>query len=151
MKIASLPRAVDGVVLRYGFSRSHWYRRRRCCGSGPQGRGFDISAKGMPIGRSFTSMTAVAATVASLTAEPGVYNIVDDDPCPCEWLPAFARWVDGPNRRASAWEDALKSPARKRPLPPRSNSGGQQPGQGETWVHARPLLWKPHLARSAIC
>jgi nucleoside-diphosphate-sugar epimerase len=34
---------------------------------------------------------AVAAAVAALTAEPGVYNIVDDDPLPvAEWLPAFA-------------------------------------------------------------
>jgi hypothetical protein len=34
---------------------------------------------------------AVAATVAALTAEPGVYNIVDDDPLPvAEWLPAKA-------------------------------------------------------------
>jgi nucleoside-diphosphate-sugar epimerase len=35
---------------------------------------------------------AVAATVAALTAEADVYNIVDDDPLPvAEWLPAFAR------------------------------------------------------------
>ena len=34
---------------------------------------------------------AVAATVAALTAEPGVYNIVDDDPLPvAEWFPSFA-------------------------------------------------------------
>jgi len=44
---------------------------------------------------------AVAATVAALTAEPGVYNIVDDDPLPvAEWLPAFAPWVNAlANRR----------------------------------------------------
>jgi nucleoside-diphosphate-sugar epimerase len=30
---------------------------------------------------------AIAATVAALTAEPGVYNIVDDDPLQvAEWL-----------------------------------------------------------------
>ena len=30
-----------------------------------------------------------AATVAALTAKPGVYDIVDDDPLPvAEWLPA---------------------------------------------------------------
>ena len=35
---------------------------------------------------------AVAATVAALTAELCVYNIIDDDPLPIvEWLPAFAR------------------------------------------------------------
>jgi len=33
--------------------------------------------------------------VAAVTAEPGVYNIVDDDPLPvAERLPAFARWVN---------------------------------------------------------
>src|SRR3546814_19490755 len=40
---------------------------------------------------------AVAATVAAITAEPGTYNVMDDDPLPVsEWLPAFARWVDAP-------------------------------------------------------
>ena len=37
---------------------------------------------------------SAAATVAALTAPPGVYHVVDDDPCPVSrWLPAFARWV----------------------------------------------------------
>jgi nucleoside-diphosphate-sugar epimerase len=56
------------------------------------------------------------ATVASLTAEPRVYNIVDGDPSPVvQWLPAFARWVDAlpPPRiteeeaRAVAGEDSV--------------------------------------------
>ena len=35
--------------------------------------------------------------VAAPTAEPGVYNIVDDDPPPvAEWIRAFARWVNAP-------------------------------------------------------
>lgn len=44
--------------------------------------------------------------VAALTAEPGVYNIVDDDPLPvAEWLPAFARWVNTPEppRLSGSW------------------------------------------------
>jgi hypothetical protein len=33
-------------------------------------------------------------TVAALEAEPGVYNIVDDDPSAMDvWLPAFARFL----------------------------------------------------------
>ena len=40
---------------------------------------------------------AALATVAALTAPPGVYNVVDDDPFPVSvWLPAFARAVGAP-------------------------------------------------------
>ena len=52
---------------------------------------------------------AVAATVAALTAEPGVYNIVDDDPLPvAEWLPDFARWVNAPEPPRLSVDNALK-------------------------------------------
>jgi len=51
---------------------------------------------------------AVAATVAALTAEPGTYNVVDDDPLPVsEWMPAFARWVDAPEPPRMSEADAL--------------------------------------------
>jgi nucleoside-diphosphate-sugar epimerase len=37
---------------------------------------------------------AASATVAALTAPPGIYNVIDDDPSPVShWLPEFARWV----------------------------------------------------------
>ncbi|WP_208452565.1 hypothetical protein [Burkholderia gladioli] len=50
----------------------------------------------------------LAATVASITGEPDVYNIVDDDPLPvAQWMPAFARWVDAPASRRLSAEDAL--------------------------------------------
>jgi nucleoside-diphosphate-sugar epimerase len=40
---------------------------------------------------------AAIATVAALTAEPGVYNVVDDDPSQQSlWLPAFAKFVGAP-------------------------------------------------------
>ena len=52
---------------------------------------------------------AVAATVAALTAAPGVHNIVDDDPLPvAEWLPAFARWVNAPEPPRLSVDNALK-------------------------------------------
>ena len=52
---------------------------------------------------------AVAATAAALTAEPGVYNIVDDDPLPvAEWLPAFAQWVNAPEPPRLSVDNALK-------------------------------------------
>jgi len=40
---------------------------------------------------------AAIATVAALTAEAGVYNLVDDDPSPQSvWLPAFANFLGAP-------------------------------------------------------
>ena len=48
--------------------------------------------------------------VAALTAEPGVYNIVDDDPLPvAEWLPAFARWVNAPEPPRLSVDKAMLS------------------------------------------
>jgi len=66
---------LDGVVLRYGFfyGPGTWYGPAGGnCRPSPPGRRFDCWAKGKRgSGRSFTSMTRSAATVASLTAEPG--------------------------------------------------------------------------------
>ena len=40
---------------------------------------------------------AAIGTVAALTAEPGVYNLVDDDPSTqAVWLPAFAKFLGAP-------------------------------------------------------
>ncbi|TCU02117.1 hypothetical protein EV132_1646 [Rhizobium sullae] len=46
--------------------------------------------------------------MAAITAEPGTYNIVDDDPLRVsEWMPAFARWVDAPELPRISVADAL--------------------------------------------
>jgi nucleoside-diphosphate-sugar epimerase len=76
-------KSLAGVVLRYGFfyGPGTWYR--------PDGAIADQLRKGQSaiIGEgnavwSFVHIDdAVAATIASLAGEPGVYNIVDDDPC----------------------------------------------------------------------
>lgn len=52
---------------------------------------------------------AAIATMAALDAEPGVYNVVDNDPEPVvRWLPAFARWVGAPEPACISAEDAYK-------------------------------------------
>ena len=63
---------------------------------GPAGQAAGASGRGGGTGLwSFVHVDdAAAATVAALAAEPGVYNVVDDNPEPvARWLPAFARWV----------------------------------------------------------
>lgn len=53
---------------------------------------------------------AAKATVAALEAEPGVYNVVDDDPCPmADWLPAFARWLGAPAPPCISEEEARRT------------------------------------------
>ena len=58
---------------------------------------------------------AASATVALLSAEAGVYNLMDDDPRPqSTWLPAFAKFLGVPvpahiseaEAKALAGEDA---------------------------------------------
>ncbi|HTN61764.1 MAG TPA: NAD(P)-dependent oxidoreductase [Devosia sp.] len=48
---------------------------------------------------------AAAATVAALTAPPGIYNIADDEPAPvAAWLPELARVISAkPPLRVPAW------------------------------------------------
>jgi nucleoside-diphosphate-sugar epimerase len=76
---------------------------------GSQGKA-SIIGEGNPVWSFVHIDDAIAATVASLTAEPGIYNVVDDDPLPvAEWLPAFARWVVAPEPPCVIVDDALKA------------------------------------------
>ena len=141
--------SLDGVVLRYGFfyGPGTWYR--------PGGGVADQARRGeaLIIGEgnavwSFVHIDdAVAATVASLTAEPGVYNIADDDPLPvAEWLPAFARWVDAPEPRRVSVEDALKA-AGAEAVYFHTSLRGAANSQAKALLRftPRPILWKSHL------
>ncbi len=87
---------LQGVALRYGFfyGPGTWYHR--------DGAGADQFRRGeVPIigeGRGVWSWIhiddAAKATVAALTATPGIYNIVDSNPSAVNvWAPAFAKFV----------------------------------------------------------
>ncbi len=84
----------DGVVLRYGY---FYGPGSAISTSGSVGQ--DVSRRRLPIvgrGQGVWSLIhvddAARATVAALThGQPGVYNVVDDDPAPVSrWLPALA-------------------------------------------------------------
>ncbi|MFQ6182897.1 NAD-dependent epimerase/dehydratase family protein [Sinorhizobium meliloti] len=138
--------SLDGVVLRYGFfyGPNTWYR--------PEGAIADQARKGQSaiIGEgnavwSFVHIDdAIAATVASLNAEPGIYNVVDDDPLPvAEWLPAFARWVDAPEPKRVSVEDALKTAGEEAVYyHTRLTGASNGRAKAELGFAPRPLLWK---------
>lgn len=87
---------------------------------------------------------AIAATVASLTAEPGVYNVVDDDPMPVtQLLPAFARWVNAPEPSRMNLEDA-RNAAGEEAVYYHTKLSGASNGRAKDKLgfRLRPLLWK---------
>jgi 2-alkyl-3-oxoalkanoate reductase len=141
--------SLDGVVLRYGFfyGPGTWYR--------PDGGIADQARRGeaLVIGEgnavwSFVHIDdAVAATVASLTAEPGIYNIVDDDPLlVADCLSAFARWVDAPEPRRVSVEDALKAAGAEAVyFHTRLTGAANSRAKAQLGFTPRPLLWKPHF------
>jgi len=90
---------IDAVAMRYGFfyGPGTWYAKEGDMGEQVRQRQAPIIGVGEGVW-SFVHIEDVAfATVAALECTPGVYNIVDDNPCKQrEWLPAFARYCGAP-------------------------------------------------------
>ena len=95
---------LDGIVLRYGNfygpkasgSLIELVRKRRV----------PLVGDGGGVWSWIHVDDAAAATVAAVEkGEPGIYNIVDDDPAPVsEWLPYLAEAIDAPNPlRVPVW------------------------------------------------
>jgi nucleoside-diphosphate-sugar epimerase len=100
--------SVEGLVLRYGGfygpgtslapdgEHTELIRKRR----------FPVVGGGAGVWSFIQIEDAAAATVAALTrGEPGIYNVVDDEPAPVsEWLPAVAAALGAkPPRRVPRW------------------------------------------------
>lgn len=101
---------LEGVVLRYGFfyGPGTWYRPDGAVAEQVRNGKAVIIGNGAAVWSFVHIDDAMAATVAALTAEPGTYNVVDDDPLPIsESLSAFARWVEAPEPPRVREEDAL--------------------------------------------
>jgi nucleoside-diphosphate-sugar epimerase len=103
---------LEGVVLRYGFfyGPGTWYRPDGAIADQVRNREATIIGDGDAVWSFVHIDDAVAATIAALTRETGIYNIVDDDPVSVsDWLPAFARWVDAPEPPRIGTENALRA------------------------------------------
>ncbi len=91
--------AIEAVALRYGFfyGPKTWYHPGEAAANMAMQRKSPVVGKGEGKWSFVHINDAAIATVAALTAEPGVYNIVDDDPsAQAVWLPAFAKFVGAP-------------------------------------------------------
>jgi 2-alkyl-3-oxoalkanoate reductase len=110
--------AIEGVALRYGFfyGPKTWYHPGEAAANMVMRQENPIVGNGEGVSSFVHVDDAAAGTVATLTAEAGVYNLVDDDPSPqAVWLPAFAKFVGAPvpqrlteaDAQAIAGEDAV--------------------------------------------
>jgi len=110
--------AIEGVALRYGFfyGPKTWYHPGEAAANMVAKRQNPVVGDGEGVSSFVHIDDAAVATVAALSAEPGVYNLVDDDPSPqAVWLPAFASFLGAPEPphrseaevRETAGEDAV--------------------------------------------
>jgi nucleoside-diphosphate-sugar epimerase len=101
-----------GVALRYGFFYGPGTYHDRIHGSVSE----QVREQAYPVigsGRGVFSFVhvedAAAATMAALESNPGVYNVVDDDPSEMSvWLPAFAQFLGAPEPPHLSERDALQ-------------------------------------------
>jgi 2-alkyl-3-oxoalkanoate reductase len=138
--------ALDGVVLRYGFfyGPGTWYRPDGAIAEQARNRESAIIGDGNAVWSFVHIDDAVAATVASVTAEPGIYNVVDDDPLPVsEWLPAFARWIQAPEPSRVSEEEALRTAGEEAVYYHTKLTGASNSrAKAKLGFAPRPLLWK---------
>lgn len=90
---------MEGVALRYGFfyGPNTWYFPGEGAADQVLRQQFPIVGQGEGVWSFVHVEDAALATIAAISAEPGVYNVVDDNPLPVRrWLPDFARWVGAP-------------------------------------------------------
>ena len=99
---------IEGLVLRYGFfyGPGTWFTEDTRLAKTFRRRMSPIVGKGEGVFSFIHVEDAASATVAALTrGEPGIYNVVDDDPAPArDWMPEFAAAIGAkPPRRVPAW------------------------------------------------
>ncbi|HOL71762.1 MAG TPA: NAD(P)-dependent oxidoreductase [Bryobacteraceae bacterium] len=93
-------RDLEGVALRYGFFYGPGTYHDPETGSitrQVRERKYPVIGSGAGVYSFIHVEDAAAATVAALESDPGIYNVVDDDPLEMRvWLPAFANFVGAP-------------------------------------------------------
>ncbi|MCM7686610.1 NAD(P)-dependent oxidoreductase [Enterobacter asburiae] len=147
-KAVTTQSGISGTVLRYGFfyGPGTWYRPGGAVAEQALRGKAAILGEGNAVWSFVHIDDAVTATVAALKAEPGIYNVVDDDPLPVAvWLPAFARWVGAPDPARLSREDALALAGEEGLYYHTALTGASnQKAKEKLGFSPRPLLWKEH-------
>ncbi len=104
---------LEGIALRYGFFYGPGTYHDPDNGSISQQvrqQKYPVIGSGQGVFSFVHVEDAAAATVAALEGDPGIYNIVDDDPSEMRiWLPAFANAIGAPEPPRVSEEEASKT------------------------------------------
>lgn len=108
MERAVLDADLDGLILRYGwfYGPGTYYADDGSMASDVRRRRFPIVGSGAGLFSFIHVDDAADATVVAVErGDPGVYNIVDDEPAAVrDWLPAYAEAIGAPPpRRVPVW------------------------------------------------
>jgi nucleoside-diphosphate-sugar epimerase len=138
--------ALDGVILRYGFfyGPGTWYRPDGAIADQVRNGEAVIIGEGNAVWSFVHIDDAVVATVGALSAEPGTYNVVDDDPLPVAgWLPAFARWVGAPEPPRVSIAQAAKTAGEEAIFyHTRLTGASNHRAKAKLGFKPRPLVWR---------
>ena len=112
LEAAAQKSGLEAVLFRYGFfyGPRTWFSREGDVGDQVGRREVPVIGKGEGIWNWVHIDDAAAATCAAITADPGVYNVVDDQPVAQSlWLPAFAKFVGASEPPTVSEEEALRN------------------------------------------
>lgn len=104
---------LEGVALRYGFFYGPGTYHDPASGSVSRQvreQQYPVIGSGQGVSSFVHVEDAAVATIAALGAEPGIYNVVDDDPSEMVvWLPAFARFLGAPAPQEITEAEAVRT------------------------------------------
>ena len=136
---------LEAVLLRYGFfyGPGTWFSLEGDVGDQVRRREVPLIGKGEGIWNWVHIDDAAAATSAALTADPGVYNVVDDRPvAQSVWLPAFAKFVGAPEPPTISEEEALRNSGPDSVYyATKLRGASNQKAKGKLAFRPRPLEW----------
>lgn len=136
---------IDGIALRFGFfyGPGTWYSEDGSAAEMARQANLPIVGKGSAVNSFVHVDDAARATVATLTVEPGVYDIVDHDPVAVSiWLPAFAAYVGAPPPRQISEEAGAAAGGPDAPYYHNNLSGASNAKAKKVFgFEPRPLEW----------
>lgn len=104
---------IEGIALRYGFfyGPGTWFYPDGDVARQVRQQEFPIVGNGDGVWSWLHIEDAAIATVKAVgQGRPGVYLVANDRPLAvCQWLPAFARWLNAPPPPRVSVEDALQA------------------------------------------
>jgi len=112
LEAAAQESGLQAVLLRYGFfyGPGTWFSPEGDVGQQVRRCEVPVIGHGEGIWNWVHIDDAAAATCAALTADPGVYNVVDDQPAAqSAWLRAFANFVGAPEPPTVSEEQGLRN------------------------------------------